>query len=125
MSSEDKRLRRLFAHISCSLGPPHIEMEEDSLGDYVAFEEAYPLLTTLQQIAALRPDQGHDAVMLAREMLGMQVERWGCFCETGPDESPQDCVIDDPNYIVSDCVYAIKLVEAGKNRADCKEWRKY
>ena len=71
---------------------------------------------TLQQIAALRPDQGHDAVRLAREVLGMEVERWGCFFGAAPEQPFVTCVKDDD--ISHSCL-------GGKARHDCSHWRKY
>ena len=47
-------------------------------------------------------------------------KRYGCHCELGPGEKPDDCVMDT---FPEDCVGATQLLRDGKTREDCPYWR--
>lgn len=53
--------------------------------------------------------------------LKLQPVRYGCHCELDPGMAPDACVFDSGD--IDDCVKARGLVEQGKGKLDCDEWR--
>lgn len=50
-------------------------------------------------------------------------EKWGCHCDLEEGQEPDGCVIDEGRP--SECFFAQRLLNAGKGRDDCEEWRQY
>lgn len=48
-------------------------------------------------------------------------KKYGCYCDLDPGMQPDDCVLDHGE--VNGCVYAQALVNAGKGKEDCHEWK--
>lgn len=46
---------------------------------------------------------------------------YGCHCDLDPGMKPDGCVID--MGALRNCVYAEKLIDAGKSRDDCEYWQ--
>lgn len=46
---------------------------------------------------------------------------YGCHCDLEPHMKPDGCVID--MGALRNCVYAEKLIDAGKSRDDCEYWQ--
>jgi hypothetical protein len=47
--------------------------------------------------------------------------KYGCHCDLDPGQEPDECVLDEGR--ASDCVLAERLIQNGKGRDDCAEWR--
>jgi len=46
---------------------------------------------------------------------------YGCHCELGENEKPDNCVIDEGHP--DDCALATELLRSGKDKTSCPEWR--
>lgn len=47
--------------------------------------------------------------------------RYGCHCDLEPGMKPDGCVLDEGRPF--DCVNAQRLVDAGKGKEDCPDWK--
>ena len=49
-------------------------------------------------------------------------EQWGCHCNLGEGQNPDECVFDDDNDWEG-CTYARILHKKGKGKEACEYWR--
>lgn len=101
LETRNKELREVLASLhAVQNGSP---LEKYDREWKAAMEEAERLLA----IDALQPPPDKPKV-------------YGCHCELGSGEKPDDCVMDT---FPEDCVSATQLLRDGKTREDCPYWR--
>lgn len=59
---------------------------------------------------------------MTQQEIEASATKFGCHCDLEPGQEPDGCVLD--NGRVRDCVLAERLIENGKGRNDCAEWRR-